>query len=261
MSTFEEMGLKKEVLKAIAAMGFESPTPIQLETIPHLIEHGGDMIALAQTGTGKTAAFGLPAVHLTDVDDYNTQAIVLCPTRELCLQITGDLVDFAKYVRGLNIVAVYGGSSIEKQIKALNKGGHIVVGTPGRVKDLINRRRLKLGDVKTVILDEADEMLTMGFKDNLDAILSKTPDEKQTLLFSATMSKGIKSVSKKYMNKPKEVAVAAMNKGAETVSHEYYIVAARNRYEVLKRLADMNPDIYGIVFCRTRRETQEVANK
>jgi len=259
--TFQDIGLEDELIRGIAALGFEHPTPIQEETIPRLLTSDQDIIALAQTGTGKTAAFGLPAIHLTDIDDKSPQTLILCPTRELCVQIAKDMKAYAKFVKGLNIVPVYGGTSVDSQIKALKKGAHIVVGTPGRTRDLMQRKKLKLNNVSRVILDEADEMLTMGFKDELEAILSQTPDEKQTLLFSATMSKDITSVTKKYMVKPLKLSVASLNIGAENVEHIYYMVQARYRYEVLKRIADSNLDIYGIVFCRTRRETKEVANK
>ena len=261
MNTFAETGLQDEILDAVRELGFEKPTPIQAKAIPYVLDSNQDILAFAQTGTGKTAAFGLPAIHLTEVDERTTQTLVLCPTRELCLQITKDMESYAKRVRGLNIVAVYGGASIDKQIKALNRGAHIVVGTPGRTKDLLKRKKLKLENVERVVLDEADEMLTMGFKDDLEAILAKTPDDKQTLLFSATMSKGIMAVTKEYMHDPVKLTVARMNVGAENVQHIYYMVHAKDRYEVLKRIADMNPNIYSIVFCRTRRETKEVANK
>jgi len=261
MNTFFETGLKREVLDALADLGFVNPTPIQDKTIPLLLETNDDIIAFAQTGTGKTAAFGLPAVHLTDVADKNTQTLILAPTRELCLQITKDLVDYSKYVKGLNVVAVYGGSSIDTQIKALRKGAHIVVATPGRAKDLINRRKLLLNNVVRVVLDEADEMLTMGFKDDLDAILGQTPKEKQTLLFSATMSGEMSRITKKYMHNPTEIKVAKMNVGAQNVNHVLYMTSARNRFEALKRIIDVNPSIYSIVFCRTRRETTDIANK
>lgn len=260
-TTFEDLGLGAEVLSAIKDMGFEHPTPIQEQTIPHLLTSKQDIIALAQTGTGKTAAFGLPAIDLTDVKNKNTQTLVLCPTRELCLQISRDLGTYAKKIKGLNVVAVYGGTSIDRQVKQIKKGAHVVVGTPGRTRDLIERRRLDVKSISRLILDEADEMLTMGFKEELDAILGQTPEEKQTLLFSATLSKDIKRVTKKYMTDALEVAVAKVNVGATNVKHIFYQVQARDRYEVIKRIADVNPDIYGIVFCRTRRETQEVASK
>jgi len=261
MTTFAETGLSDSLLKAVGELGFENPTPIQAKTIPHLLASEQDLIAFAQTGTGKTAAFGLPAIQLTQVEDRKTQTLILCPTRELCMQITKDLSNYSKFIKGFSVVAVYGGASIDTQIKALNKGAHIVVGTPGRTKDLINRRKLQLGAVERVVLDEADEMLSMGFKEDLDAILSKTADTKQTLLFSATMSKEVIAITKKYMNDPVELAATRQNTVAENVKHTYYMVHAKDRYEVLKRIADINPNIYGIVFCRTRRETKEVANK
>lgn len=261
MSAFLETGLNEEIVKAVTELGFETPTPIQAKTIPHLLASDRDLIALAQTGTGKTAAFGLPVLHMTDIADKSTQTLVLCPTRELCLQIVNDLSTFSKYLKGINVVAVYGGASIETQIRELKRGAQIVVGTPGRTKDLLKRKRLDLSNVKRLILDEADEMLTMGFKDELDAILEETPSEKQTLLFSATMSRDIINVTKKYMNDPLQLSVASMNEGAKNVEHIYYMAQARDHYEVLKRVADINPDIYGIVFCRTRRETREISNK
>jgi len=261
MNSFEEIGLNEALLKAIKELGFETPTPIQAKTIPHLLSSDQDITGLAQTGTGKTAAFGLPSIQNTDIDDKSTQTIILSPTRELCIQIAKDITSYSKYTKGLNVVAVYGGSSIEAQIKALKKGAHIVVGTPGRTKDLIKRKRLFLDKVERVILDEADEMLNMGFKDELDAILEKTPAEKQTLLFSATMSKEIRRIASKYMNNPIELSVERTNIAAKNVKHINYTVLAKDKYEVLKRIADVNPDIYGIVFCRTRRETKEIANK
>ena len=261
MNTFAETGLRSELLDAVKDLGFEKPTPIQAKAIPQLLSSNQDLIAFAQTGTGKTAAFGLPAIHLTKIEDRFTQTLILCPTRELCIQISKDISHYAKHIKGFNVVPVYGGSSIETQIKALNQGAHIVVGTPGRTRDLSNRKRLKLGSIHRLILDEADEMLNMGFKEELDAILAETPKEKQTLLFSATMSKEIISITKKYMNKPVEIAATQKNTVAVNVGHSYYMVHAKDRYEVLKRISDMNPNIYGIVFCRTRRETKEVANK
>jgi len=262
MMTFNEIGLQEEILRAIQELGFEQPTPIQEKTIPHLLQSDQDLMALAQTGTGKTAAFGLPSIQKINAKDKHTQALVLAPTRELCLQITRDLEKYAKYIKGIKVVPVYGGASIDTQIKALKKGAQIVVATPGRAKDLMQRGRLKLHDVNTVVLDEADEMLTMGFKEELDAILDQTPQNKQTLLFSATMSREVvERISKNYMHNTLKLSVAAENKGAETVSHVFYMVSAKDRYEVLKRIADMNPEVYGIVFCRTRRETKEVANK
>ena len=261
MNSFAVTGLQEEILDAIQELGFEIPTPIQAKTIPHLLTSDKDLIALAQTGTGKTAAFGLPAIQLTDVKDKRTQTIVLCPTRELCMQITKDLTNYSKNIKRLGVVAVYGGASIEPQIRALGKEAQIVVGTPGRVKDLIKRRRLVLGNIKRVILDEADEMLSMGFKEDLNEILAETPKEKQTLLFSATMAKEVLNITKKFMTDAVQISVARQNAAAENVKHVSYMVQAKDRYEVLKRLADINPKIYGIVFCRTRRETKEIANK
>ena len=261
MTTFKGTGLKPEILKALHDLGFEKPTPIQEKSIPQLLESGKDLMALAQTGTGKTAAFGLPIIQQIDPTDKNTQALIIAPTRELALQITDDLRNFSKYIKGINIVTVYGGSSIENQIRDLRKGAQIVVATPGRAKDLINRGKLRLDQVKFVVLDEADEMLTMGFKDDLDAILEATPQDKQVLLFSATMSKEIERIAKNYMKDAAKISVAEINKGADTVEHIYYMANAKDRYEVLKRIADMNPDIYGIVFTRTRREAKDVAAK
>ena len=261
MDNFKQTRLHPDILKAISEIGFEIPTPIQAKTIPHLMASSHDLIATAQTGTGKTAAFGLPSIHLTDMKDRRTQTLILCPTRELCIQITKDFGNFSKYINGMNILAVYGGSSIQTQIKSLKKGAQIVVGTPGRTKDLIKRKRLDISHVARVILDEADEMLTMGFKEDLEMILAQTPKEKQTLLFSATMSKRVVGITKSYMNNPLEIATARMNIAAENVHHIYYMVNAKDRYEVIKRVIDVNPEIYGIVFCRTRRETKEVANK
>jgi ATP-dependent RNA helicase DeaD len=261
MDNFKQTRLHPDILKAITEMGFEIPTPIQAKTIPHLMASSHDLIATAQTGTGKTAAFGLPSIHLTDMKDRRTQTLILCPTRELCIQITKDFGNFSKYINGMNILAVYGGSSIQTQIKSLKKGAQIVVGTPGRTKDLIKRKRLDISHVARVILDEADEMLTMGFKEDLEMILAQTPKDRQTLLFSATMSKRVVGITKFYMNNPLEIATARMNIAAENVHHIYYMVNAKDRYEVIKRIIDVNPEIYGIVFCRTRRETKEVANK
>ena len=261
MDNFKQTRLHPDILKAITKMGFETPTPIQAKTIPHLMASAHDLIATAQTGTGKTAAFGLPSIHLTDIEDRRTQTLVLCPTRELCMQITKDLGNFSKYINGMNILAVYGGASIQSQIKSLKKGAQIVIGTPGRTKDLIKRKRLDISHVARVVLDEADEMLTMGFKEDLEMILAQTPQKKQTLLFSATMSKRVLEITKSYMNNPLEIAVARMNIAADNVQHIYYMVNAKDRYEAIKRIIDINPGIYGIVFCRTRRETKEVANK
>lgn len=261
MTTFKETGLSPEVLKAIEELGFTTPTPIQVQTIPTLLKSEQDLVALAQTGTGKTAAFGLPVVDQIQIGDPNVQALVLCPTRELCLQITEDLRRFSKYRRGLEITPVYGGAEIRTQIKALKSGSQIVVGTPGRVNDLINRNILKLEGIKWLVLDEADEMLNMGFKDELDAIIGQTPTERQTLLFSATMPKEISAMANRYMRERDEISVGSRNEGAKNVKHVYYMVHARDRYDALKRVADIYPGVYGIVFCRTRQECKEVADK
>lgn len=259
MPSFKEIGLKEEIVAAVSDMGFVEPTPIQEQAIPHLLESDQDLIASAQTGTGKTAAFGLPVLHHTDLNNKQTQTIILSPTRELCLQIAKDIEAYSKKMPGLKSLAVYGGSSIEKQIKALNKGVHLVVATPGRAVDLIKRKKLKLGGVTRVVLDEADEMLTMGFKDDLEAILDQTPADKQVILFSATMSKRIKDITKKYMTNAKDISVARVNTGADNVEHHVYMAHSKNRYEVLRRILDLNPDVYGIVFCRTRMDTKKVA--
>ncbi len=261
MSSFEDFGLNEKLLAAIKKRGFENPTPIQEKVIPQLLSSEKDIIGLAQTGTGKTAAFGLPIIERIDANLNQTQAIILSPTRELCVQIAKDLVSFAEFLPEVKIVAVYGGASIEPQIKSLKAGAHIVVGTPGRVMDLIERKALKIGKIKTLVLDEADEMLDMGFKEDLDNILSSTPDFKQTLLFSATMPDDIRRIAEDYMMQPMEISVGKKNSGAENVDHVYYLVSAKNRYLALKRVVDINPNIYGIVFCRTRKETQEVADK
>ncbi|MDX8341638.1 DEAD/DEAH box helicase [Draconibacterium sp. IB214405] len=261
MSLFETMGLKAEILGAIQELGFENPTPVQEKTIPFLLESDQDMVALAQTGTGKTAAFGLPIVQQFDSSVKVPQALILSPTRELALQIAKDLENFSKNINGAKIATLYGGSDIRQQIKALESGAQIVVGTPGRTLDLIKRNKLRVHDIQWVVLDEADEMLSMGFKDDLDAILKDTPVEKQTLLFSATMPKEIVRIANTYMADPHEISVGKKNTAAENVEHNYYLVHARDRYIALKRVADINPNIYGIIFCRTRAETKDVADK
>ncbi len=260
MKTFEELGINSEILKAITEMGYESPMPVQEQVIPYLLGEDGDVVALAQTGTGKTAAFGLPVIQRIDVSRNVPQALVLCPTRELCLQISGDLSDYSKYVKGLRILPVYGGSSIESQIKSLKKGVHIIVATPGRLIDLMNRKTVSLENIRTVIMDEADEMLNMGFTDSINAILAEVPENRNTLLFSATMPAEIARIAKKYMRNPKEIVVGSKNEGAANVKHVYFMVHARDKYLALKRIADYHPNIYGIIFCRTRRETQEIAD-
>ena len=242
-------------------MGYESPMPVQEEVIPFLLGEDNDVIALAQTGTGKTAAFGLPILQKINVSEYQPQALILCPTRELCLQIAGDLNDYSKYIDNLKVLPVYGGSSIESQIKALKRGVHVIVATPGRLLDLMNRKTVDLGTVRSVIMDEADEMLNMGFTDSINAILAEVPASRNMLLFSATMPQGIASISKKYMNNPKEVLIGNKNEGNKNIKHISYIVQARDKYLALKRIADFYPNIYGIIFCRTRKETQEIADK
>ena len=261
MSKFKEIGVAKDLCKGINEMGFINPTEVQEQSIPFLLLENRDLISLAQTGTGKTAAFGLPVIQKTELKNKYVQSIILCPTRELCIQICKDLETYSKYVSGIKILAVYGGTNIGTQIKSLNKGVHIVVGTPGRTKDLIKRKVLKLELVDKVVLDEADEMLSMGFKDDLDFILERTRDDRQTMLFSATISKEVKSISKRYMSDAKEISVSKINSGAKNIEHHIYNVSSRNKYEALKRIADFNPNIYGIVFCRTKRHTKDIANK
>ena len=258
---FSEIGLNDKILKAIKDLGFENPTPVQTEAIPFVLSEESDLIALAQTGTGKTAAFGLPIIQKVDYQKTQTQSIILCPTRELCLQITKDLETYSKYINKLKITAVYGGANIQTQIRSLKSGSQIVVGTPGRVIDLINRKKLKLNHIEFLVLDEADEMLNMGFKEDLDIILAETPDEKQTLLFSATMPKEVLRITKDYMYDPHKIQIASRNEGAKNVEHNYYMVNAKDRYKALRRICDINPNIYSIVFCRTRRETKDVADK
>jgi ATP-dependent RNA helicase DeaD len=261
MMTFEELGLKKELLSAVTKLGFVNPTPVQQQAIPHLLETQGDLIGLASTGTGKTAAFGLPMLSLIDTDSKIVQGLVLCPTRELCIQITSDLENYATDMRGVNIVPVYGGADIVKQIKQIQYGAQIVVATPGRLIDLIERKKIRLQDIQYVVLDEADEMLNMGFKEDIDQILEQTPDEKNVWLFSATMPKEVAAIAKNYMESPFEITVGGKNEGNKNIEHDYYVVKERDRYAALKRIIDFNPDIYGLIFCRTRRDTGMVADK
>jgi len=261
MNLFKEAGLHEHILHAIGEMGFEEPTPIQKQVIPQILQSQNDLIGLAQTGTGKTAAFGLPVIQQTDAASPGTQTLILSPTRELCLQITQELKNYSKYYGKIGVVPVYGGASAEEQIRALKSNAQVVVGTPGRVLDLLKRRKLNISSISRLILDEADEMLSMGFKEELNAILEKTNPEKQVLLFSATMPRDIAHIARKYMDKPVEISVGRKNTGAENVEHSYYMVHARDRYKALRRIVDMNPNLYGIVFCRTRRETREVADK
>jgi ATP-dependent RNA helicase DeaD len=260
MNKFEALGLNESIVKAVTELGFESPTPIQEKTIPALLTGTADLVALAQTGTGKTAAFGLPLISLIDFTSRDTQAIILCPTRELCMQITRDLQSFTKYISGANIVAIYGGASIDNQTRDIRKGAQIVVATPGRMNDMIDRRRVNLTTVRYAVLDEADEMLNMGFKEDLDTILSQTPEEKNTWLFSATMPDEVLRISRNYMTNPVEITAGVKNQGNDNIEHIYYVVQARDKYAALKRIADSNPDIFAIVFCRTRIETQEIAD-
>lgn len=259
--TFEELGIAPHICKAVHELGFEQPMPVQEQVIPLMLSGQRDIIALAQTGTGKTAAFGLPLIQEAEPDSKIPHALILCPTRELCIQITNDLTNYARFTKGISILAVYGGSSIATQISALKKGVQIVVATPGRMLDLIERKAVKLTGVHRVILDEADEMLNMGFQESIDDILSNIRENHNTLLFSATMPDGIKIISRKYMREPVEITIGIKNSGAENVRHICYTVHAKDKYFVLKRIADYNPGIYGIVFCRTRRETQEIADK
>lgn len=259
--TFEELGVREDLRQAIEEMGFESPMPVQAKVIPHLLDDAsGDVVALAQTGTGKTAAFGLPVLQRIDSDRRVPQALIIAPTRELCLQIGGDLADFSKYMPAVKVLPVYGGSSIESQIRTLRKGVQIVVATPGRLIDLINRGEVDLSAVHTVVLDEADEMLNMGFLDSINDILAHVPEERKMLLFSATMPTEIARIAKTYMHNPQEFVIGNRNEGAQNVRHIYYMVNARDKYLALKRIADNSPNIYGIVFCRTRRDTQEIAD-
>ena len=261
MINYQESNLKAEIKEAISEMGFVSPTPIQAECIPFILESNEDLIANAQTGTGKTAAFGLPIIQKVDIESNDVQALILSPTRELAIQICKDMENFSSKIPGMKILPVYGGASIEPQLKALKKAVHIVVGTPGRVLDLIKRKKLKVDKIQWLVLDEADEMLNMGFKDELDGILETTPSNRQTLLFSATLPVGILNISKNYMNSPQQISVAKANVGADNVEHHYYQVNARDKYAALKRLADFYPNIYAIVFCRTRAETKDIADK
>lgn len=261
MNLFEQLGLNEPILKAIKDMGFETPSEIQQKAIPTLLANGADMVALAQTGTGKTAAFGFPLLQLIDTDSRVTQGLILSPTRELCLQIASELRNYAKYLPKVNVVAVYGGASIEEQARSLKKGAQIIVATPGRMQDMIRRNFVDITNINYCVLDEADEMLNMGFYEDITAILSHTPQEKSTWLFSATMPNEVAKIARKFMRKPIEITVGTRNQATNTVQHEYYIVSGRHRYQALKRLADANPDIFSVVFCRTKRDTQAVAEK
>lgn len=261
MKTFEELGVSPEIRKAIEEMGYENPMPVQEEVIPYLLGNGNDVVALAQTGTGKTAAFGLPLIQKIHVEDCVPQALILCPTRELCLQIAGDLNDYSKYIADLKVLPVYGGSSIESQIRSLKKGVHIIVATPGRLIDLMERKVARLETIRDVVMDEADEMLNMGFTDSINAILEKVPEDRNTLMFSATMSQEISRIAKTYLRDAREITIGTKNEGTKNVHHLAYIVHAKDKYLALKRVVDYYPQIYAIIFCRTRKETQEIADK
>ena len=259
MSTFQELGLNNDLLQAITDLGFTKPSEVQEKAIPILLNSESDLVALAQTGTGKTAAFGFPMLQKIDVDSRTTQGLILSPTRELCLQITNEMKLYGKYCKGLNVVAVYGGSSITDQAREIKRGAQIIVATPGRMKDMISRRLVDISKIQYSVLDEADEMLNMGFKEDITDILSHTPEDKNTWLFSATMPREVASIAKKFMHNPQEITVGNKNESTSNVSHEYYLVNARDRYQALKRLSDANPDIFSVIFCRTKRDTQKVA--
>ncbi|MDA9343766.1 DEAD/DEAH box helicase [Algibacter sp.] len=259
MSTFQDLGLNDNLLQAITDLGFTKPSEVQEKAIPILLESETDLVALAQTGTGKTAAFGFPMLEKIDIDSRTTQGLILSPTRELCLQITNEMKLYGKYCKGLNVVAVYGGASITDQAREIKRGAQIIVATPGRMKDMIKRRLVDISKIQYSVLDEADEMLNMGFKEDITDILSHTPDDKNTWLFSATMPREVATIAKKFMNNPQEITVGNKNESTSQVSHEYYLVNARDRYQALKRLSDANPDIFSVVFCRTKRDTQKVA--
>lgn len=261
MSTFQELGLNEDLLNAITDLGFETPSEVQEKAIPILLEEERDLVALAQTGTGKTAAFGFPMLQKIDIDSRTTQGLILSPTRELCLQITNELKLYGKYCKGLNVVAIYGGASITEQAKQVKRGAQIIVATPGRMKDMISRKLVDISKIQYSVLDEADEMLNMGFYEDITDILSHTPMDKSTWLFSATMPKEVATIAKKFMYDPIEITVGNKNESTDTVSHEYYVVNGRDRYLALKRLADANPDIFSVIFCRTKRDTQKIAEK
>ncbi|HKK12105.1 MAG TPA: DEAD/DEAH box helicase [Flavobacteriaceae bacterium] len=261
MNTFQNLGLTEDLLHAITDLGFETPTEVQTKTIPVLLEQKTDLVSLAQTGTGKTAAFGFPMLQKIDIESRTTQGLILSPTRELCMQITNEMKQYGKYQKALNVVAIYGGASITEQARAVKRGAQIIVATPGRMKDMINRKLVDISKIEYAILDEADEMLNMGFYEDITDILSYTPEDKSTWLFSATMPKEVASIAKKFMRNPVEITVGNKNESTKQVSHEYYLVNSRDRYLALKRLADANPDIFSVIFCRTKRDTQKVAEK
>ncbi|MDA9576446.1 DEAD/DEAH box helicase [Flavobacteriaceae bacterium] len=261
MNTFQQLGLEEHLLQAITDLGFETPSEVQQKAIPTLLSEENDLVALAQTGTGKTAAFGFPMLQKIDINSRTTQGLILSPTRELCLQITNELKLYGKYCKGLNVTAIYGGASITEQAKNVKRGAQIIVATPGRMKDMISRRLVDISKINYAVLDEADEMLNMGFFEDIKSILSHTPQEKSTWLFSATMPKEVSIIAKKFMANPTEITVGHKNTGSKNVSHEYYLVGSRDRYATLKRLADANPQIFSVIFCRTKRDTQKVAEK
>src|SRR5688500_353434 len=259
INPFSKLGISDDVVNAVKDLGFENPTPIQEQSIPVLLSGSNDFVGLAQTGTGKTAAFGLPLLELLDFEENYPQALILCPTRELCLQITSDIKNYAKNMHNINVVAVYGGANISDQLRQIKRGVQIVVATPGRMLDIINRKAIDFSQVQYVVLDEADEMLNMGFQEDIDVILSTTPDDKKTWLFSATMPTEVRRIAKKYMTDPFELTMGTKNTGNVNISHEYYVVRARDKYAAFKRIVEYNPEISGIVFCRTMIETQEIA--
>ncbi|MDH3795630.1 MAG: DEAD/DEAH box helicase, partial [Flavobacteriaceae bacterium] len=261
MTTFKALGLDESFINATLDLGFETPTEIQEKTIPVLLSGETDLIALAQTGTGKTAAFGLPLLQSISIENRTTQAVILSPTRELCMQITTEMKQYGKYLKGLNAVAIYGGASINEQAKQLKKGAQIIIATPGRLKDLMSRGLINLGKISYCILDEADEMLNMGFYPEIKEILSKSPDDKSTWLFSATMPKEVSRIAMKFMHNPYEISVGEKNTSTDSVRHEYYTIGGRDRYPALKRLVDANPGIFSVIFCRTKRDTQRIAEK
>ena len=261
VNSFEELGVSPAICQAISEMGYEQPMPVQEAVIPYLLGENNDVVALAQTGTGKTAAFGLPLLQKVDVKQRHPQSLILCPTRELCLQIAGDLNDYSKYIDDLRVLPVYGGSSIESQIRALKRGVHVIVATPGRLIDLMERKTVSLATIENVVMDEADEMLNMGFTDSINAILEQVPEQRNTLMFSATMSPEIAAIAKNYLRNAKEITIGRKNESTANVKHRAYCVQAKDKYEALKRVVDYYPDIYAIIFCRTRKETQEIADK
>ena len=261
MSEFKKIGLEENLVLAVEKMGFETPSEVQSKTVPILLEKDTDLVALAQTGTGKTAAFGLPMIQKIDVNSKTTQGLILSPTRELCLQITNEIKQYGQFYKGLNVTAIYGGASITDQARSVKRGAQIIVATPGRMKDMIKRKLVDISQIKYSVLDEADEMLNMGFYEDITDILSFTPDEKNTWLFSATMPREVSSIAKKFMNNPIEITVGTKNVGSDQVSHEYYLVKSSDRYVALKRLVDANPHIFSVIFCRTKRDTQKVAEK